>query len=123
MRRAIWMSLAWIVTRLAWMASRLLSSKRWTRYASAASCSATTACDCQREPSGKRVPAAMSLATSRTSRWKGHEDHHIAKLPAVLRVTAKVGAVRPAILRRRILDAHDPAVEGAEDFDQQHLVP
>ena len=50
-----------------------------------------------------------------------HEDHHVAKLPAVLRVATKVGAVRPAILRRRILDAHDPAVESAEDFDKQQL--
>merc|ERR1719446_380188 len=42
-RRANWMSLGMIVTRLAWMAHRLVSSKRPTRYASEASCSATTA--------------------------------------------------------------------------------
>ncbi|KAF8733140.1 hypothetical protein HU200_015513 [Digitaria exilis] len=38
MRRASWMSLGMMVTRLAWMAQRLVSSKSPTRYASAASC-------------------------------------------------------------------------------------
>ena len=37
MRRASWMSLGMMVTRLAWMAHRLVSSNRPTRYASAAS--------------------------------------------------------------------------------------
>ena len=35
-----------MVTRLAWMAQRLVSSKRWTRKASDASCKAWIACDC-----------------------------------------------------------------------------
>ena len=43
MRRASWMSLGMIVTRLAWIAQRFVSSKRPTRYASAASWSARTA--------------------------------------------------------------------------------
>ena len=34
MRRASWMSLGMMVTRLAWMAHKLVSSKRPTRYAS-----------------------------------------------------------------------------------------
>lgn len=40
---ASWMSLGMIVTRLAWMAQRLVSSNSPTRYASAASCNASTA--------------------------------------------------------------------------------
>ncbi|KAI0272742.1 hypothetical protein BC834DRAFT_858184, partial [Gloeopeniophorella convolvens] len=47
-RRASARSLGWIVTRLAWIAARLVSSKRETRYASAASCSAITADDWKR---------------------------------------------------------------------------
>ena len=35
MRRASWISLGMIVTRLAWMAARFVSSKSPTRYASA----------------------------------------------------------------------------------------
>ena len=35
-RRASWMSFGMMVTRLAWIAQRLVSSKRPTRYASAA---------------------------------------------------------------------------------------
>jgi len=40
---ARWTSLGMIVTRLAWMAHKLVSSKSPTRYASAASCKASTA--------------------------------------------------------------------------------
>lgn len=49
--RASWMSFCMIVTRLAWMAQRLVSSKRWTRNASAASCRARIAWDCHRSSS------------------------------------------------------------------------
>ncbi|XBH97546.1 hypothetical protein VPH35_127201 [Triticum aestivum] len=65
MRRASWMSLGMMVTRLAWMAQRLVSSKRPTRYASAASWSAETAED------WKRRSVLKSWAISRTRRWKG----------------------------------------------------
>ena len=41
-------SLGWIVTRLAWMAAKLVSSNNETRYASAASCKAITADDWKR---------------------------------------------------------------------------
>merc|ERR550514_2648607 len=64
-RRASWMSLGMMVTRLAWMAHRLVSSKRPTRYASEASWSATTADD------WKRRSVLKSCAISRTRRWKG----------------------------------------------------
>ena len=47
-RRARATSLGWIVTRLAWMAAKLVSSKSETRYASADSCSAMTADDWKR---------------------------------------------------------------------------
>lgn len=50
MRRASFMSLTVIVTRLAWMAQRLVSTKRPVRYASAASCNARTAVDWNRRP-------------------------------------------------------------------------
>ena len=43
MRRASWMSFGMIVTRLAWMAHKFVSSKRLTIYASVASCSAMIA--------------------------------------------------------------------------------
>lgn len=49
-RRASWTSLCIIVTRLTWMAHRFVSSKRWFMKASAASCNASTACDCYRSP-------------------------------------------------------------------------
>ncbi|CAL9058230.1 unnamed protein product [Musa banksii] len=65
MRRASWISLGMIVTRLAWMAQRLVSSKRPTRYASAASCSAATA------ELWKRRSVLKSWAISRTRRWNG----------------------------------------------------
>ncbi len=41
-------SFGWIVTRLAWMAAKLVSSNNDTRYASAASCNAITAEDWKR---------------------------------------------------------------------------
>ena len=59
------MSLGMIVTRLAWMAHKLVSSKSPTRYASAASCSARMACD------WKRRSVLKSCAISRTRRWNG----------------------------------------------------
>ncbi|BAS96270.1 Os06g0159700, partial [Oryza sativa Japonica Group] len=64
-RRASWMSLGMMVTRLAWMAHRLVSSNSPTRYASAASCSAATA------ELWKRRSVLKSWAISRTRRWKG----------------------------------------------------
>ena len=45
-RLANWISLGIIVTLLAWMAQRLVSSNRPTMYASLSSCKATTAEDC-----------------------------------------------------------------------------
>ena len=62
-RLASWMSFCMIVTLLAWMAHRLVSSNRWTRKASAASWRAWIACDCHLSIS----PAGTMLnATSRT---------------------------------------------------------
>lgn len=54
----------WMVTRLAWMAARLVSSKSETRYASADSWSAPIADD------WKRRSVLKSCAISRTRRWK-----------------------------------------------------
>ena len=48
-RRARARSFGWIVTRLAWMAAKLVSSKSETRYASAASWRAMTADDWNRK--------------------------------------------------------------------------
>lgn len=45
-RRANCISFCMMVTRFAWIAHRFESSKRCTRNASAASCSACMACDC-----------------------------------------------------------------------------
>merc|ERR1719361_579959 len=64
-RRASWMSLGMMVTRLAWMAQRLVSSKRLTRYASLASWRARMALD------WKRRSFLKSWAISRTRRWNG----------------------------------------------------
>ena len=50
-RLANWTSFCMMVTRLAWMAHRFVSSKRWTMNASAASCKAWIACDCHRRDS------------------------------------------------------------------------
>ena len=49
------MSLGMMVTRLAWIAQRLVSSKRPTRYASQASWSARTARDWKRRSAARRV--------------------------------------------------------------------
>ena len=53
------------MTRFAWMAQRLVSSNRPTRYDSEASCRAITADD------SKRRSVLKSWAISRTRRWKG----------------------------------------------------
>ena len=66
MRRASCMSLGMMVTRLAWIAQRLVSSKRPTRYASEASCRAITAEDWNLKS------VLKSWAISRTSLWKGN---------------------------------------------------
>ena len=54
-----------MVTRLACIAQRFVSSKRPTRYASAASCTARTA------DAWKRRSPLKSCAISRTRRWNG----------------------------------------------------
>ena len=64
-RRASWMSLGMIVTRLAWIAQRLVSSKSETRYDSEASWSARMAVP------WKRRSDLKSWAISRTRRWNG----------------------------------------------------
>ena len=84
--RASWMSLVMTVTRLAWIAQRFLnkrrqwgkrtscltyaSSKRWTRYASVASCKARSAELCHRRfaLSWKLVSVVISFVISRT--WR-----------------------------------------------------
>ena len=65
MRLASCMSLGWMVTLLACREHKLVSSKRETKYASEASCRATSACD------SKRRSARWFCAISRTSLWKG----------------------------------------------------
>lgn len=65
MRRAKWMSLGMMVTRLAWMAHRFVCSNSPTKYASEASCSAATADDWNRRC------VLKSCAMSRTSGWNG----------------------------------------------------
>ena len=65
MRRASCTSFGMIVTRLAWIAHKLVSSKRPTRYASDASWSARTAEDWNRKS------VLKSCAISRTRRWNG----------------------------------------------------
>ncbi len=59
------MSFGMMVTRLAWMAHKLVSSKRPTRYASDASWSANTAV------LWNRKSVLKSCAISRTRRWNG----------------------------------------------------
>ena len=66
MRLASWMSLGIMVTRLAWIAHRLVSSNNPTMYASQASWMANTACD------WKRRSDLYSVAISLTRRWKGN---------------------------------------------------
>ena len=65
MRRASWMSFGMIVTRFAWIAHKLVSSNKPTRYASDASCKAAIALDWNLKSDLK------SCAISRTRRWKG----------------------------------------------------
>ena len=62
---ASWMSLLIMVTLLAWIAQRLVSSKSDTMYASAAYWSARTAW------LWKRTSCLNSVAISLTSLWKG----------------------------------------------------
>ena len=68
-RRASCMSLGVMVTRLAWIAARLVSSNRPTRYASLALWSARIACDWNLRS------VLKSCATSRTRRWNGRFRH------------------------------------------------
>ena len=65
MRRASWMSFGIIVTRLAWIAHKLVSSNRPTRYASEASWKTRSAVD------WNLIFFFKSWAISRTRRWKG----------------------------------------------------
>lgn len=59
---ASWMSFCWMVTRLAWIAQRFASWKRFTKKASVASCNANRACDCHLfGPSSPDTPCAISL--------------------------------------------------------------
>ena len=62
---ASWISFGMIVMCLAWMAHKLVSSNKLTRYASAASCSARIA------PLAKFSLPFMSWAISHTRFWKG----------------------------------------------------
>ncbi len=64
-RRANWISLGMIVTRLAWIAHRLVSSNSPTKYASDASCNAKTA------ELWNRRSVLKSWAISLTNLWKG----------------------------------------------------
>ena len=59
------MSFGMMVTRFAWIAHKLVSSNKPTRYASDASCSASTAVDWNRRS------VLKSCAISRTRRWNG----------------------------------------------------
>lgn len=65
---ASWMSFCMIVTLLACMAQRFVSSNRCIKNASAASCNARIACDCHLMPSSRGRTVS---AISRTSRAKG----------------------------------------------------
>jgi len=64
-RRASWISFGMIVTLLAWMAHKFVSSNKPTKYASLASWRARTAVD------WKRRSVLKSCAISRTRRWNG----------------------------------------------------
>ena len=83
-RRASWMSFCMIVTRLAWMAHRFVSSKRWTRNASADSCSANMACDCQRISSPEGLHCSAISRTCIPSGVSKLLQQHAAGSPAVL---------------------------------------
>ena len=65
-RRASAISLGMMVTRFAWIQHKLVSSKSPTRYASEASWRASKA------PVWKRRLGQVSVAISRTRRWKGN---------------------------------------------------
>jgi hypothetical protein len=103
MRRASWMSLGMMVTLLAWMAQRLVSSKRPTRYASAASCSAATAEDWNRRS------VLKSCAISRTSRWKGSFRMSSSVLFWYLRISR-----RATVPGRNLCGFFTPPVAGAD---------
>ena len=83
MRRASWISFGIIVTRLAWIAHKFVSSKRPTRYDSEASCSARMAVD------WKRRSVLKSCAISRTSRWNGNLRMSNSVLFWYLRISLK----------------------------------
>jgi len=63
---ANWISFGMIVTRLAWIAHKLVSSNKPVKYASDASCNAKTACDWNRKS------VLKSWAISLTKRWNGN---------------------------------------------------
>jgi histone H3 len=60
-----------MVTRLAWMAQRFMSSKTPTRYASEASWRAMRAVLWKRASQESGMVAPISFAMSRTNRWSG----------------------------------------------------
>ena len=64
-RRASWISLGMMVTRLAWIAHKFVSSKSLTRYASADSCKPSNAVAL------KRTSCLKSWEISLTSLWSG----------------------------------------------------
>ena len=66
------MSLGMMVTRLAWMAQRLVSSKRPTRYASEASWSARTAERLEAEVGLRIVGMGTRLKFSQRKDSRGH---------------------------------------------------
>ena len=66
MRLANWTSFGMIVTLLAWIAHKLVSSNKPTKYASDASCNAKTAEDWNRKS------VLKSCAISLTKRWNGN---------------------------------------------------
>merc|ERR1740138_931113 len=92
-----------MVTRLAWIAQRVVSSNSEGRYASDASCSAMMACD------WKRRSVLKSCATSRTRRWKGSLRIKSSVLFWYLRISRS--ATVPGLKRWGFLT---PPVEGAD---------
>ena len=87
MRRASCMSFGMIVTRLAWMAHRLQSSKSPTITSSAASCSAHSASAVHRK--GSRV---RSFPISRTSRANGSFRIRSSVLRWYLRISLRAAS-------------------------------
>jgi hypothetical protein len=63
------------------MAHRLVSSNRWTRKASAASCNARMACDCHLIPSSRGLTVSAISRTCSASAISQGNIHHMA-LPA-----------------------------------------